>query len=164
MVFLIEFFFMCCLTLQILWLYWKPYLQILWIDLWLYSILLYLLMFLFFVCCCFHCCRWWCASGDVWMLSHWLLKFISGTKNFALDVWVGFAVTTRSCGGGKVFYIWTGIFFSAIFLYSLWQRWGWIDGCDKAGGGVSVGIWHIDRLLLILIISAAPGTTTTEKK
>ena len=161
MVFLIEFFFMYCFTPYDY--VYKTLLKMLWIDFWLCVILLRLLLFLSFVCCCFYCCRWWCASGDVWMLSHWLLKFISGTKNFVLDVWVGFAVTTRSSGGGKVFYIWTEIFlFCNFFLYPLRQRWGWIDGCDKAGGGVWVGIWHIDRLLLILIISAAPGTTTIE--
>ena len=118
-------------------------------------------MFLFLVCFFFYCCRWWCASRDVWMLSLWLLKFISGTKNFAVDVWVGFTITTRSSGGGKVFYIWTEIFFFAIFLYSLWQRWGWIDGCDKAGGGVSVGSWHIDRLLLMLDQYSSYTTNTS---
>ena len=64
--------------------------------------------------------------------------------------------------GKSILYLNGNISFCNFFLYPLRQRWRWIDGCDKAGGGVSVGIWHIDRLLLILIISAAPGTTTIE--
>ena len=74
----------------------------------------------------------------------------------------GFCRYIKKLWRGKSILYLNGNFLFCNFLYSLWQRWGWIDRCDKAGGGVSVGIWHIDRLLLILIISAAPGTTTFE--